>query len=189
MTAVDKPVLTAEAYLEAERAADFKSEYVNGEVFAMSGAKLAHNQIASNVIGEIREQMKDRPCNVLGSDMKVRMESANAFLYPDVSGLCGPFDFYGDRQDVYTNPQFIIEILSDSTQAYDRGDKFFHYQTLSSLREYILISQTSVAVEVYRKQDDDWLYRLRRNPDDVLKLDSVGCSVPLREIYRNVKFP
>ena len=189
MTALEKPFLTPEAYLEAERAAEFKSEYADGEVFAMAGATFEHNQISANAVREIGIAMKDRPCNVVGPDMKIWLEVASRFVYPDVSGLCGPLDFHDNQRDTYTNPQFIIEVLSDSTEAYDRGDKFFHYQTLPSLREYVLISQRAVAVEVFRKQGDDWIYRLYQSLDDVLKLDSVDCTISLREIYRNVEFP
>jgi Uma2 family endonuclease len=189
MEALREVAISPEEYHAAERDADFKSEYIRGEVITMSGAALNHNRICANLAGEIREQLKDQPCEVVASDMKVQVEKADCFFYPDLSGLCDGFDLSDDREDIYTNPQFIIEVLSDSTESYDRGKKFFNYQTLESLREYVLVSQKSKAVETFRKEEDHWLYRLHQGDEAVLKLDSVNCEIPLREIYRNVTFP
>ena len=189
MSVAAKRSPTGEEYLAWEREAEFKSEYLRGEIYAMSGAALNHNIIASNLNGELRGQLKDRPCQVLGSDMKVQVDTADAYFYPDISGLCGEFEFHDDRQDTYKNPQFVIEILSDSTESYDRGKKFFNYQVLPSLKEYVLVSQKMVAVEVYRKDGDRWIYQLLKDEGASLKLESVGCEVPIGEIYRNVKFP
>lgn len=188
MNTLGKALPTPAEYLAAERVADFKSEYVRGEIFAMSGAVLNHNRIAMNLSREISNQFKDRPCEIVGSAMKVRVEAADCFFYPDLSGLCGEFEFHDERRDIYTNPQFIIEILSDSTESYDRGGKFSDYQTLPSLREYVLVSQKSEAVETFRKQDDHWIYRLHRGPGSSLKLESVDCEIPFAEVYRNVVF-
>lgn len=162
---------------------------MGGLIYAMSGAGLNHNIIASNLTIEIGTELKGKPCQVLGSDMKVRVNEADAYFYPDLSGLCGEFEFHDERQDVYRNPQFIIEILSDSTESYDRGKKFFSYQMLPSLKEFVLISQKMMAVEVYRKDDDRWIYQLVRGDHESLRLESVGCEVPLAGIYRNVRFP
>ena len=198
MSAAEQLKMTPEEYLEMERAAETKSEYadgevrkweyVDGEVFAMAGATVQHTRIARNLSAELHAAMKDRPCEVLGLEAKVWLEVANTFAYPDVSGRCGPFDFYDDRQDIYTNPQFIIEILSDSTEAYDRGDKFTRYQTLPSLEEYVLVSQRSVSVEIFRRHEAGWLYNGYRELTDELHLASVDCRVPLAEIYRDVEF-
>lgn len=114
------------------------------------------------------------------------MASANTFAYPDLSGLCGQPAFYDERRDVYSNPTFIIEILSESTETYDRGGKFHRYQTLPSLREYVLISQSSVAVDVYRRHEAGWLYQSLQSLGDSLRLDSVSSATPLSEIYRGV---
>lgn len=188
MSALPKHTPTPEQYLEQERSADFKSEYIAGEIFAMSGAKLNHNRIQSNLIGEIRNLFKNRPCDVLGSDMKVWIDQAESFVYPNLSGLCGDFEFYDDREDTYSNPQFVVEILSDSSESYDRGKKFLYYQTLESLLEYVLVSQDETVVEIFRKNGTDWIYHSYRKPDEMLRLDSVGCEIPLSEIYRNVTF-
>lgn len=189
MSVVEKRYPTGEEYLDLERKADFKSEYLRGAIYAMSGGTLNHSIIASNLNGELHAQLKERPCQAVGSDMRVQVDSADAYFYPDLSGLCGEFEFHDDRQDTYRNPQFIIEILSDSNESYDRGKKFFHYQMLASLKEYVLVSQKMAVVEVYRKEGEHWIYQLLRGKDAVLKLESVGCAVPIADIYRNVKFP
>ncbi len=189
MNALRKSVPTAAEYLSIERKATTKSEYVRGEVFAMAGASLIHNQIATNLIRELSNQLKERECDVLGSDMKVKIEEADCYFYPDVSGLCGEINHPDRHTDTYINPQFVIEILSDSTEAYDRGDKFHDYQSIPSLREYVLVSQRSCAVEIYRKDKDRWEYQVHRDLADVLILESVGCEIPLAEIYRKVVHP
>jgi|TARA_B110000037_G_scaffold219848_1_gene285927 Uma2 family endonuclease len=189
MSVAEKRFVTDEEYLAWEREADFKSEYLRGEIYAMSGAGLNHNIIASNLNRAIGNRLEGRPRLVLGSDMRVQVDVADAYFYPDISGLCGEFEFHDDRQDTYKNPQFIIEILSDSTESYDKGKKFFNYQMLSSLKEYVLVSQKMVAVELYRKDGDRWIYQLLRGDDECLELESVGCEVPIEEVYRNVKFP
>ena len=188
VSALRNPWFSPQEYLALERAAETRSEYVDGEIFAMAGGTLRQGVIALNTAGEIRSALKDRPCLALGSDMKVWIEAANTFVYPDVSGLCGPLETYDGVKDAYKNPSFIIEVLSDSTETYDRGGKFHRYQTLPSLREYILISQRSIAVDVFRRHGGEWLYHSLQQPSDLLKIDSVGCSIPLAEIYRNVDF-
>jgi len=189
MSVAAKRIPTGEEYLAWEREADFKSEYLRGQIYAMSGAGLYHNIIASNLIAGLHGELAGRPCIVLGSDMRVQVDAADAYFYPDISGLCGKFEFHDDRQDTCRNPQFIIEILSDRTESYDRGKKFFSYQMLPSLKEYVLVSQKMAAVEVYRKDGDRWIYQLLKGMDAVLKLESVGCEVPFDEIFRNVEFP
>ncbi len=188
MTALRNTLPTAAEYLAAERVAPYKSEYVRGEIFAMSGAALAHNLIAVNLTREISERFKERPCRVVAGDMKVRIESADCYFYPDLSGLCGQLELEGVGRDTYLNPHFVIEILSDSTESYDRGGKFQDYQSIPSLREYVLVSQKSRTVEVYRKREDHWIYQSYRGDGAVLKLESVDCEIPFAEIYRNVDF-
>lgn len=189
MSVAAKRIPTGEEYLAWEREAEFKSEYLRGEIYAMSGASLNHNIISSNLTREIGNGLKGRPCLAFVSDMKVQIDAADAYFYPDLSGLCGKLEFHDDRQDTCRNPQFIIEIISDRTESYDRGKKFFSYQMLPSLKEYVLVSQKMAAVEVYRKDGDRWIYQLLKGMDAVLKLESVGCEVPFDEIFRNVEFP
>lgn len=189
MSVGEKGLPTGEDYLAWEREADFKSEYLRGQIYAMSGASVEHNTISMNLSGEIHAQLKGRPCRAFVSDMKVQIDTADAYFYPDISGLCGEMEFHDDRRDTYRNPQFVIEILSDSTESYDRGKKFLHYQMLPSLKEFVLVSQKTAVVEVYRKDGDRWIYQLSRGNGAVLRLESVGCEVPFEEIYRNVEFP
>jgi Uma2 family endonuclease len=189
MSVAEKRVPTGEEYLAWEREAVFKSEYLRGQIYSMSGAGLNHNIIASNLIAGLHGALSGRPCIVLGSDMRVQVDAADAYFYPDVSGLCGGFDFHDDRKDTYKNPQFVIEILSDSTESYDRGKKFFCYQMLPSIKEYVLVSQKLAVVEVFRKDGSRWIYQLLKGDDAVLKLESVGCEVPFSKIFRTVEFP
>jgi Uma2 family endonuclease len=188
MNALRKTTPTAAEYLAAEREASFKSEYVRGEIFAMAGADLDHNRIAINLSREISERLKNRPCEAFSGDMKVHIDSADCYYYPDISGLCGDMEFHDDRRDTYTNPQFVIEILSDSTEHFNRSGKFHDYLSIPSLREYVMVSQKSETVEIYTKQDDHWVYRALRGPESTLILESVNCEIPFSEIYRNVEF-
>ena len=188
MPAAEKRFSTGKEYLALERDADFKSEYLRGEIYAMSGASLNHNIIAGNLTRFLGNKLDGRPCRVFVSDMKVQIHTADAYFYPDISGLCGEMEFHDDRRDIYGNPEFVIEILSDSTELYDRGKKFFYYQMLPSLKEYVLVSQNSAVLEVYRKDGDHWIYQLLRNSDAILKLESIGCELTFSEIFRGVDF-
>lgn len=189
MSVAEKGLPTGEEYLKWEEDAFERSEFIAGEIFAMSGASLAHNTISSNLNGEIRSGLKGRPCRVFSSDMKVRVDFADAYFYPDLVGLCGEFEPHDGRDHICRNPQFIIEIVSDGTEAYDRGKKFLNYQTLASLKEYVLVSQREKVVEVYRREGNHWIYQALEGDHAVLKLESVGCEVTFPEIFRNVEFP
>ena len=179
--------LTAEEYLAIERKAEFKSEYFNGEMFAMAGAARPHNRIASNVISALNPQLLNRGCNIYPSDMRVKIKKIGKYTYPDVVVTCGKELFEDDYVDILLNPVVIFEILSHSTEAYDRGKKFQHYQFIESLAEYVLITQDAIRVEQYVRQSDrTWMYNEYQNLDDVVKLESVGCELPLRELYVNV---
>ncbi len=188
MDALRKTLPTAEEYLAVEREIEGRNEYYQGQIYAMSGAGLDHNRICGNLSGEIREQLKDRPCEAFASEMKVRIEVADCFFYPDISGLCGPMEFHDGRKDIYLNPVFVIEILSDSTEAYDRGKKFLAYQSLASLKEYVMVSQIAATVEIYRREGEHWTYEQVSGKGRSLVLASVGCEIPFSEIYRNVDF-
>jgi Uma2 family endonuclease len=190
MTLKTKPHYGFEDYLAAERAqAENKHEYVDGEVFAMTGASFNHNLIVLNLGSELRSQLKDRPCHVLPSDMRVRIEAANAGKYPDLVALCDPPSFHDERHDVLLNPTLIVEILSRSTEAYDRGGKFAIYRRLPSLKEYALVSQDRPLVEVYSRQSDGrWLLGETEGLDAEVAFESLGCRVLMREIYNKVDF-
>ncbi len=183
---------TPREYLAVEREAGFRHEYMDGEIFAMAGGNKRHNLISANVIRIIGNQILDRSCSVYGSDMRIKIPFTNAYTYPDVVGLCGPEEFEDDTEDNLLNPALIVDVLSKSTEAYDRGAKFESYQTIESLREYVLITQEPFRVEQFVRRDaNTWTYFEFRTADDVLKLHSIECELCLRDIYHKVeqKFP
>lgn len=185
-----KPQCGFEDYLVAERLQpDVKHEYLDGEVFAMTGASFNHNLIVLNLGSELRAQLKDGPCRVLPSDMRVRIEAANASKYPDLVALCEPPDFHDRRQDVLLNPALIVEVLSRSTESYDRGGRFVVYRRLPSLKEYAVVSQYQALVEVYTRQADGrWLLCEAEGMGGEVAFESLGCRVAMREIYDKVDF-
>ncbi|AUB81059.1 Uma2 family endonuclease [Candidatus Thiodictyon syntrophicum] len=190
MSLQPKPRLQFADWLAAERASDQgRTEFLDGEVFAMAGASEAHNLIAGNVYGELRTAFKGRPCYVYTSDMKVRIESANLGTYPDVMAVCGERRFWDDRRDVITNPTLIVEVLSDSTESYDRGDKFAYYRSLPSLSAYLLLSQHRVGAELFLRQGGgDWLLRTYSDLRDGIPLTALDALLPLSEVYDKVEF-
>jgi len=177
-------------WLAAERAADQgRTEYVDGEVFAMAGGTEAHNLITGNVFGELHNRFKGRPCYVYTSDMKVRIESANLGTYPDVMAICGERLFWDDHRDIIINPGLIVEVLSDSTEAYDRGNKFGYYRSLPSLRAYLLLSQHQVSAELFLRQPGgDWLLSTYTDPRGSIPLLAFDTALPLAEVYDKVEF-
>ena len=183
------PRITPEQYLALERKADFKSEYSNGFIIAMAGASRAHNLITGNIHGEIRSQLKGHPCRAYACDMRLRVTPTGLYAYPDVMAVCGAAAFEDDEVDTLLNPTMIVEVLSPTTEAFDRGDKFRQYRELASLREYVLIAQDKVLVERYARQGEDWLLTVSRSLDESLRLASIDCEIPLREIYAKVKLP
>jgi Uma2 family endonuclease len=183
-----RALLTPEEYLAIERNAEFKSEYFQGEMFAMAGGLKPHNLIASNVIRVLGNQLLERDCNVYPSDMRVKIKKIEKYTYPDVAVTCGKEIFEDDYVDTLLNPIVIFKILSHSTEARDRGEKFQHYQFIDSLVEYVLIAQDRVRVEQYVRQSDrTWLYSQHQNLEDIVKLESIGCKLALKDIY--VKVP
>lgn len=179
--------ITPEEYLALERKAESKSEYFDGEIFAMVGASRKHNLITVNITRELSQQLKGKPCEVYSSDMRVRIPNANIYTYADLTVACGDPKFEDTHVDTLLNPVLIVEVLSKSTASYDRRQKFAFYRTIDSLTDYILVSQDSFHVEQYTKQADGrWLLADFRSPEDVLQLDSVQCSLALGEIYDRV---
>jgi len=171
-------------YLEMERLSDVKHEYLAGEIFAHAGASAAHNTISSNIIAELRNQLRNKSCWIFGSDMKVKIEKANKYSYPDVSVVCGERTFLDDRKDVLLNPQLIIEILSDSTEAYDRGKKFKQYRMLDSLKDYVLVSQSEMKIEVFFKDErGKWILSETDDQNQSIFLESIACSLSIADVY------
>jgi Uma2 family endonuclease len=181
--------ITSEEYLAIERKAEFKSEYFNGEIFAMSGASPEHNQITANVLAEIHTQFKKRPCRVYMNDMRVKVSPTGLYTYPDIVALCEQARFDDKQTDTLLNPTVIIEVLSDSTEDYDRGKKFQHYRTLASLQEYLLIAQDKCHIEHYiRQTNNQWLFSDINDLEATLELPSIECSLILADIYDKVEF-
>jgi Uma2 family endonuclease len=178
--------LTEEQYLAIERAAEFKSEFLDGVMYAMSGGSPRHSSLAVNIASELRAMLRDSQCKAYNSDLRVRA-SSRMYTYPDVSVVCGKLLLADDQKDVLLNPIVIFEVLSPSTELYDRGMKFQLYRTIPSLREYILVDQNKVQIEQYIHQDaSTWILRDHQSLDAELKLDSIGASLPLRLIYDRV---
>lgn len=190
MTPVTRPssALTLEDWLEQERTSrDERTEYLDGEIFAMSGGSAEHNAIISNISGQLWTQMKGRPCHVYASGMRLQIQQGRAGKYPDLMALCGEQQFHDGRRDLLLNPSVIGEVLSDSTEGYDRGEKFALYRRLPSLREYLLVSQHRVLVERYsRGQGGHWILSSFEDLADQVELESVGCTLALAEVYDKI---
>ena len=190
MQAQLKPYISPQEYLALERQAETKSEYWNGRIYAMSGASEAHNLISLNAAVELHTQLKKRPCKVYPSDLRVKVNPTGLYTYPDVSVVCGEAKFDEKRKDNLLNPTVIIEVLSPSTEAYDRGKKFDHYRRLESLQDYLLVAQDSVMILHYARQagdDDRWLLTAYYGLDTVASIESIGCEFPLAEVYDKVE--
>ena len=179
-------MLTPEAYIALERKATLKSEYINGAILARSGASNAHNLITGDIATELNIQLRNRECKVITSDMRVKTERTSAYFYPDVVVFWGEPRFEDNVFDTLLNPILVIEVLSPSTEAYDRGEKFARYQEIASLREYILVSQDRVRVEHHRLLKTQWVQTAFEGSEDVLPLVSIGCELRLRDMYRRV---
>jgi len=182
-------LVTPQEYLAQERRAEWKSEYVNGRVYVMEGASLAHNLIIPRIGGLLLRQLDDRSCDVLMQHMRVRVSATGLYTYPDVVVACDPPEFEDDEQDTLLNPRVLIEVLSKTTEDYDRGDKFAHYRYLGSLTDYLLVAQDRMYVEHHQPQDDrTWRLRTIEGSEGVVELASIGCRLALADIYRRVPF-
>ncbi|MGA7982624.1 MAG: Uma2 family endonuclease [Chromatiaceae bacterium] len=190
MSIQPKPDYSFEDYLAAEReCTDAKHEYVAGQVFAMTGATYHHNLITTNVASELRQQLKTHPCVALSSDMRLRIQTGDACLYPDIVVLCDTPAFHDGRKDVLTDATLVAEVLSPSTEGYDRGGKFALYRGLPGLRQYLLIAQDRLAMDLFTRQADDrWVLDAYADIDASIPLESIGCTLGLREVYDRLEF-
>jgi Uma2 family endonuclease len=186
--ALPKHYFSPEEYLALERAAEYKSEYLDGQIFAMAGASEAHMQITLNIGTVLNTLFDDRSCWVYIESMKIQVQASGLYAYPDVSAVCGERQFLDEHRDTLLNPTVIFEVLSPSTQDYDRRKKFMRYRALESLRDYVLVSQSDVRVEYFSRQGDNWVPHEIRNLDDSLYLPSIEATLTLRSIYRKVEF-
>lgn len=180
---------TPDEYLALERNAEFRSEYLDGRIVAMTGATAPHNIITGNVHAELRQRFRGRSCRAFIGDMRVQIGGGRQFVYPDVAAVCGEPRFMDGTLDTLMNPALIVEVLSSTTEAYDRGEKFQHYRAIESLQEYVLIAQDRVLVERFVRGGEFWTLSTLGDLDHALELTSVKCTLPLREIYENVALP
>lgn len=181
-------VLSADEYLESERASATKHELVHGVMVAMAGGTAKHNAIAGNVIGALKQRLRGRRCMVFPSDQRVHVEATGLFTYPDVTVVCDAPRFHPSGRDTLVNPRLLVEVLSSSTEAYDRGAKFAHYQSIASLEEYVLVTQTAKRVEHYRRlETGQWLLSVSEGEGAVIVLPGLGCEIPLAELYEDTE--
>lgn len=188
-TAPIRREVSPEEYLAFERSSEGKHEYLDGQVWGMAGASLAHGRIARNLGSRLEIALREGPCESFGADLRVYCPGMGLYTYPDLSVVCGPPELKDARADTLLNPVALVEILSPSTEAYDRGRKFAAYRTIGSLREYVLVAQDRMSVEVFRRGEAGWSYQALDGPGDRLGLESAGVEVGLAEIYERVEFP
>ena len=189
MSAIPKTKLTVEDYLKFERKSEIKHEFFDGEIFAMSGAKRNHNKISTNLNGLVWQHLKGKNCENYSSDMRVFLPSTGLYTYPDLVIVCGEPQFQDDVFDTLLNPVLLIEVLSDSTESYDRGKKFQHYRSIETLQEYVLVSQTEARIEKYvRHGDGFWLLSEAVGLDSEIEFASIDCRVALSEVYDKINF-
>jgi Uma2 family endonuclease len=187
MTAQPKPYLTSDAYLAIERASEEKHEYLAGTMYAMAGGSARHNRIAGSTYASLYAQLRHRNCTVYPSDMRVKSMQTGLYTYPDITIVCGHEQFEDRKDDTLLNPTVIIEVLSPSTEKYDRGKKFRHYRGILSLREYILIAQDSYRVERFSRQSNNtWIFSEAIDLHETMELSIVQCVLALSEIYEKV---
>lgn len=179
--------LTPAEYLALERKATTKSEYFDGQIYAMSGASRAHNLIVANLLSALHPQLSKRDCEVYANDMRVKVDVTGLYTYPDVLVVCDEPRFEDASLDTLLNPNVLVEVLSPSTEAYDRGEKFSHYRHLESLQEYVLVAQNCIRVEHYLRQEEQWLLTEFSEFVDLFRLPSINCELSTRAIYAKVK--
>jgi Uma2 family endonuclease len=187
MSSVPLPRYTPEEYLDIERKAEFKHEFHRGEMFAMAGASRAHVVIATNVSGTLLGQLRGKRCTVFSTDLRVKVSPTGLYTYPDVIVACGE-EFDDEQEDTLLNPRVLIEVLSDSTETYDRGRKFAHYRTLDSLEDYLLVSQKEPRIEHYARTKDGWLLHEATSLAGKIAIKSIGCELVMSDVYDKVEF-
>jgi len=183
-----KSYITPEEYLARERAAEYKSEYYNGEIFAFAGASLEHNTIVINLVLKLAPQLRKRNCEIYSNDMRVKVNATGLYTYPDVVVVCGKPQLEDDERDILLNPIVIVEVLSPSTESYDRGTKFEHYRTIDTLSDYLLVAQDKIHIEHYVRQSDrSWLFSEYKSAEEKIQIASIGCELSVAEVYEKVE--
>lgn len=189
MSSLPKRLFTDEEYLAIERKAEYKSEYLNGEIYAMVGASRSHNIIVTNLVYLLESQLRKKACSVYSNDMRVRTRRRGLYAYPDVVVTCGEEMFADDERDILLNPLVIIEVLSDSTASYDRGEKFWNYRQIPSLCDYLLVAQNEIYVAHNSKRsENEWLNREVKDADARIEINSINCYLDVKEVYAKVVF-
>lgn len=190
MSAIPRTMLTEADYLAIERKAEFKSEFYRGEMFAMAGASREHNVVKENLIGELYARLKGTPCRSFSSDQRVKVQATGLYTYPDIVIVCGNAEYDSVDRDSLINPNAVIQVLSPSTETYDRGAKFRQYQRLASVKEYILVSQEEALCERFvRQADGTWVLTVITGLGGELSLTTAPVRIPLTDIYNGVEFP
>ncbi|HEY8597874.1 MAG TPA: Uma2 family endonuclease [Thermomicrobiales bacterium] len=189
MVAEPRVYLTPEAYLDLERQGAEKHEYIDGTLVAMVGGSEQHGLIQVGISSLLRAALRSRGCYVYPSDVRIGIPAANIYTYPDISVVCGPRQFAGERRDTLLNPILLVEILSPSTERYDRGKKFAHYRRIPTLQEYVLVAQDAPLIEHYvRQPDGTWRWAAVEGLDETITLPTIGCTLPFAEVYDQVEF-
>lgn len=182
---------TPQEYLQIERAAEFRSEYYDGDIVMMAGASVRHVTLTNNATIALGSQLRGKPCGTFSTDLRVRVPNVTNYVYPDVIVACPPLHFDDAHKDTLLNPRVLIEVLSPSTQAHDRGFKWARYQKIISLTDYLLIEQEQMRVEHYGRpnmEEKVWTWRAYEQPDEIIQLHSTGCTLLLRDLYERVEF-
>jgi Uma2 family endonuclease len=188
-TAPTRRRITVAEYVARERDSLEKHEYYRGEVLAMAGASPRHNRIAGNIFAKLYQQLEGKPCHPYGSDQRIRIEEADLSTYLDVSVICGKMEVSPADTIAATNPAVVFEVLSKSTESYDRGPKFELYQQAPTLRQYVIVEQAAAMIVTYdRDEDGTWRYKLLVGMEQTLELPAIGCRLALAEVYRDVEF-
>ena len=189
MSAVAQQRYTYDEYLVRERVADTKSEYLGGQIFAMAGGSPRHNSIGVNLVASLKNRLRGSPCRPFNSDQRIRISASGLATYPDVSIICGELQLDAQDADAIVNPRVIFEVLSKSTEGYDRGKKFDFFRQIDSLSEYVLVSQEDSQVECFTRQSDgNWLLSITKGLSGALRLSTVLVELPLVEIYEDIVF-
>ncbi len=186
MSAIAKSIISEVEYLELERKAPTKSEYYKGEIFAMAGATKEHNKIVAAIIGAISQHLKGKKCSYFPSDLRVHNNFNGFYTYPDVTIVCGKEEYLDDKFDTLLNPTVLFEVLSAATEDYDRGTKFKLYRSISSLQNYVLISSTEFAAEIYTRSDDKWILTTAKNKEDHIHISAINYDLALSDIYAQI---
>ncbi|MEJ7678650.1 MAG: Uma2 family endonuclease [Segetibacter sp.] len=181
-----KRLLSQEEYLELERQATNKSGYYKGEIFAMAGATKEHNKIVASIILATGQYLRGKGCSFFPSDLRVHNTYNDFYTYPDVTIVCGKEEYLDDKFDTLLNPTVIFEVLSEATEDYDRGTKFKLYRTIPSLQNYVLVSSTEFAAEVYTRSDDKWILSTAKDKEDFIHISAINFNLLLSDIYEQI---